>query len=104
MKKYTIEIYERGEGDKSPRLVGHYDDLLALRFYACVDIRPNPETGLSDFVCTAMGYGEKNGPVAAVAKSILRDNANKKIVDTYDVVASLLNFLNINIGGDDDND
>lgn len=47
MKKYTIEIYERGEGDKSPRLVGRYDDLLALRFYACVGIL-NINTGEDD--------------------------------------------------------
>ena len=93
MKKFTIQIYERGDGDKSPRLAGHYDELLALRLYFCTGIETKPDTNKAEFACAGVGFGESIGPVTAVARMILRDDVNEKVATMYDTTSAMVDIL-----------
>ena len=93
MKKYTIEIYERGDGDKSARLIAHYDDLLALRLYFCTGIEMKADTNKAEFACAGVGFGKGAGPVTAVARAILRDDTNEKVATMYDTASAMVDIL-----------
>ena len=102
MKKYTIEIYERGGDDEPPRLEAHYSDLFALRVYACVCLRKKPGAKKGTYKLMGRGFGEKPGAVTAVAKIILRDKSLQKIVDAYDALAPIAALLEDEGGQDND--